>query len=212
MEKEEHIRDLLLQLSLIGKIKGGHRVNTTNGSISVSPPSHMDPFLRWFSGDSRTRNIKDIERTLFTVFTVMESLISKLDNLRKTVHISQGHAISSCQEQIDLKTTNQQLRRFCDALRESKGGSGQGISELLVTYDGDVNTCERIRQIIRNIDDKLEQIEEVLEISVNSVNSIDAPDQCKVCNSQSAAANGNTSPSSSSTVPCCPDSCRTVTK
>lgn len=164
MDKEEHIRDLLLQLSLIGKIKGGHRVTTTNGFISISPPSHMDPFLRYFNGETRTRNIKDIERTLFTVYTVMDSLISKLDNLRKTI---QYHEISSCQEHIDLKISNQQLRRFCDALRESKGGSGQGISELLVTYEGDVNTCERIRQIIKNIDDKLEQIEDVLTFQQN---------------------------------------------
>ncbi len=153
MDGDEHIRELLLELSIIGQIKGGHRVFTSNGTISVSPPAHFDGVSRWWNQERRDRNIKAIERTLYTAYTVMDSLLSKIDCATKMTTEK-----SSFQEKMELKSASQRLKRFCDALQESKGGNGQGISELLVTYAGDITITSRIKHIIGNIDDKLEQV------------------------------------------------------
>ena len=150
---DEHIRELLLELSIIGQIKGGHRVFSATGTISVSPPAHLDGLTRWWNQERRDRNIKAIERTLYTVYAVMDSLLAKIDCATK---MTTGR--STFQEKMELKSSTQRLKRFCDALQESKGGNGQGISELLVTYDGDITITSRIKQIIAEIDDKLEQV------------------------------------------------------
>lgn len=157
MDGEEHIRALLLELSIIGQIKGGHRVFSSNGTISVSPPTHFDGVTRWWYQERRDRNIKAIERTLYTVYTVMDSLLAKIECAIKVTTRE-----STFQEKMELKSASQRLKRFCDALKESKGGNGKGISELLVTYDGDITITSRIKQIIGNIDDKLEQVQLVL--------------------------------------------------
>jgi hypothetical protein len=157
MDGEKYIQQLLLELSIIGQIKGGHRVFSANGTISVSPPARTDFLSRWWNQERRERNLEAIERTLCTVYTVMETLLTKIECAAKLTSDK-----STFQERIELKSASQRLKRFCDALQVSKGGNGQGISELLVTYDGDITITSRIKQIIANIDDKLEQVNSVI--------------------------------------------------
>jgi len=157
MDGEKYVQQLLLELSIIGQIKGGHRVFSANGKISVSPPARTDFLSRWWNQEGRERNLAAIERTLCTVYTVMETLLTKIECAAKLASDT-----SSFQERMELKSASQRLKRFCDALQVSKGGNGQGISELLVTYDGDITITSRIKHIIANIDDKLEQVRSVI--------------------------------------------------
>ena len=176
---EPKLTDLMVKLDIIGRIRGGYRVYTSNGDISVSPPKQWDWFSRWYNGEDRALNIKDIESLLQSVYNMVGVLLNKLyaHVLRKLNYDTQkNHQSNNNSINIAVSSPIQQtiIAGLPQLLNDSGNHTKKNLQTIMKSYYDDLCTENiSIEQTISTSADYIGTSANYVGTSVNYVGTTD---------------------------------------
>lgn len=128
---DDHVLDVL------GSITANDKLCTQGDSIDVYRPSVFRGAFRWWSGESRARNMAIVD-------LVLRSSMQTVLILQKTAR--RGDIVAPAEAN--------RLRRTVDRLRKAS----VGLSNLIETYRDDLCTCAKLRTILATVEDFLHSL------------------------------------------------------
>ena len=126
---------LLYNLTTIGSINKGCRINTTKDFITIEELSIVQGFWRWKNADSRDKAVKLITREVHTVISIVNLMAESQQYIEKITD----------PEKALLRRDD--LRRIVKILLGTIGG----INNICQTYAGDVNVSGCLSPLIQAI-------------------------------------------------------------
>lgn len=116
--------DILAELKVLGTIRCGQKINTSQQKITVEYPTTLNGILRWWKGETRDKNIASIHKTLNKTFSLIDTALVQPENKR-------NHIL---------------LARILEGLERA----AEGISRLKTTYEYDAHSAALIDVAIEN--------------------------------------------------------------
>jgi len=141
MASDKMFDKTLLNLQILGQLKEHDKIYSNDGYFEIFGPYKTEFLFRWMYSEKRKENIKDVEEVIENAFTLLVNLnILTSDNLSNN---------SNPMEKELNKKKNQRLR---EALRSAT----VGLRNLCTTYVDDRKTVQMIKNLITNVEDRLE--------------------------------------------------------
>lgn len=73
---EAEFKNSHLNLMILSELRQGYRVFTSDGSIRVKTQSIMDPFMRYYTKETRTHNVSTILAKLSVAYALIDTLMA----------------------------------------------------------------------------------------------------------------------------------------
>lgn len=141
------IDQLTLNLKVMGDIKNGDKLSTVNNNIEIDAYSYVRALYRTYIGDSRTKTIEKLYEVIEDVNKITNQLL-KFESFSDDI--------------INLPDNNAKILQ--DLIPDMVNGK-KGLSNLKLTYQGDVLTENKLDMLIKKLGDQIDMIKNNMKIN-----------------------------------------------
>lgn len=141
------IDQLTLNLKVMGDIKNGDKLSTVNTNIEIDSYSYVRSLYRTYLGDSRSKTVEKLSEVIEDINKVTNQLLNIEPFADNILELPENNA------------------KVLQDLIPDMVNANKGLTNLKLTYQGDVLTENKLDMLIKKLNDQIDVIKNNMRIN-----------------------------------------------